>query len=169
MNGFCDINDIEPPQIHEREFPFGTCAYYRKNNIHITISKCAHVGRGGPAWSYPGYIIDRTPYGVLQHELGHHIEELHKEIAESTWNASEHEDKITNYCPNNSEWFAEHFRLFVTNPHLHSLFRPKTFKILSTKFKPITSDTWMKILEDAPARTISMTKKKLKIKEVSFL
>lgn len=161
MNDFCSINDIEPPQIHERDFPFGTCAYYRKNNIYITVSKCAHIGRGGPAWSYPGYIIDRTPYGVLQHELGHHVEELNPCIAETMWNESKCEQKITNYCPNISEWFAEHFRLFVTNPHLHKLFRPKTHRLLSKLFTYIEDKSWQEVLNNAPERTITMTKKKI--------
>lgn len=80
LNRWCELNKIKPPAIEtiNRESPYfdriNTCAFYRPHTIRIMVEKCASKGYGGRAWSWPGYTVDRTPYGVLQHELGHHVD-----------------------------------------------------------------------------------------------
>src|SRR5690348_2111920 len=79
MNEFCAANPIDVPHMSVHAYDkwrLGklACAYYRPTLISICPSRCSHVGTSGMSWSYPGYVIDRTPYGVIQHELGHHVE-----------------------------------------------------------------------------------------------
>lgn len=161
VSRFCELHDIEAPTISVEDKDtflgparFATCAYYRQYVIHIDIRRCAHIGTANRAWSYPGWMIDKTPYGVLQHELGHHIERLNPDIAMEIWSLGGQEKKITGYCPNVHEWFAEHFRLFVTNPELHGLIRPKTHELLLAQFpEPAETRSWQDVLAHAPERT----------------
>lgn len=170
MTKFCSLNSIERPAIVETEEPrrYRTCAFYRHSEIKISVPACAAIGTAAMAWSFPGYTVDRTPYGVLQHELGHHVD-----VTRSTRKGNYHgdfgmrvrevtgEEKITSYCPDDAEWFAEMFRLFVTNPDLLKLLRPRTHRELASCFKPVFDDTWQSRLVGAPDRTIAAAKKKI--------
>lgn len=168
---FCAANGLELPEVRESkaaEWPFAACAYFRPTYIAICPPKCAFPGYAGRAWSWPGYVIDRTPYGVVQHELGHFVDwslsgqkdryfgnyskDLRKESGE---------DAITGYCPNDAEWFAEIFRLFVTNADLLKRLRPKAYKRLCQDVKPTITKPWQEVLAGAPPRTIEMAKKKI--------
>lgn len=171
MQEFCEANKLEVPGgvvIAKAEWRFpSTCAYYRKNVITICPDACASIGFGGRAWSYPGYAIDRTPYGVMQHELGHHADYVKSgakgayggDFSEAMRNSAG-EVKLTGYCPNDWEWFAEMFRLFVTNSDLLKVARPRTHALLRENFKPVIDKPWRKVLKDAPARTIEMAARK---------
>lgn len=163
---FCRANNLPTPPIRvasSQEWRVRYCAYYRPQKIVICPSKCARLGYGGRAWSWPGYVINRTPQGVIPHELGHHVDWLHSDRREiysgdfshSVWRESG-EGAITSYCPDNSEWFAEIFRLYVTNPDLLRLLRPVTFDILARKFKAVVETDWRTTLERglAPPRII---------------
>lgn len=171
MHRFCAANDLEPPPVDLRPragWPFGVCAYYRPVRIVVCLEACAQIGTAGRSWSYPGYTVDRTPYGVIQHELGHHVDvmlstqarayqgnfsiDLRKESGEAP---------ISGYCPNDGEWFAELFRVFVTNPDLLRILRPKTFERLSDRFEPVVKDPWNVVLAKAPDRTLKACEKKV--------
>lgn len=174
---FCTSNALPLPeirQVDQDQWSFAACAYYRPVYIAICLGKCACPGHAGRAWSWPGYVIDRTPYGVLQHELGHHADMVHshtKDRYRGNYSIDVRfvtkEDPLTSYCPNDGEWFAEMFRLFVTNPDLLRLVRPKTFKALSRKFIVAETRSWDAVLADAPERTIAMAQKKMMVKEIS--
>jgi hypothetical protein len=161
---------MEPPAVKQDPIAarLGTCAFYRHHQTTIWIPACANIGYGGRAWSYPGYVIDRTPYGVLQHELGH-AADLAKGIGRSGYYSNfsvnmrkaAQEDRITGYCPNDAEWFAEMFRLFVTNSDLLKKLRPRTYAALKEHFKPVIDKPWRKVLKDAPERTIAQAAKKI--------
>ena len=119
------------------------------------------------AWSYPGYVIDRTPHGVLAHELGHHVDcTLSTKKGSYGGDFSQqmrvkvNEPKLTNYCPNDWEWFAEMFRLFVTNSDLLRVVRPRTYSALCERFQPVITAGWRDVLRDAPQRTIEQAAKK---------
>lgn len=172
MQEFCEANTLAAPHVatHTSEkwkFHGKACAYYRPTLISICPDACATIGRGGMAWSYPGYAVDRTPYGVVQHELGHHIDytlsdakaayggDFSAKLREATG-----ERKITNYCPNDMEWFAEIFRLFVTNSDLLCVIRPRTYAVLKEIYRPVVDAPWRVVLEDAPERTIEMAPRK---------
>lgn len=169
---FCGINDLEIPEIQVRDpddWLVGACAYYRPTYIAICLERCASIGFAGPAWSYPGYTVDRTPYGVLAHEIGHHADVSRSpdrkgrymgDFSIATRMASA-EERLTEYCPNDGEWFAEMFRLFITNPDLLRLLRPKTYAILCDYFKPSEPRTWRQVLSNAPSRTVYAAEKKI--------
>ena len=181
MRDFCGLNAMPAPEINTVDpagWQFGTCAYYRpQRGIVICVPRCAAIGTAGRQWSYPGYTVDRTPYGVLQHELGHHADVLRgshqhadgsRMLERVYWSdfstrvrETAGEKPITSYCPNNAEWFAEMFRVFVTNPDFLRLLRPRTHRELSAKFKPLFTDTWRDRLAMAPARTLVVAERKI--------
>lgn len=171
MNNFCEINHISVPVINyvdkNNKFApskFGVCAYYRKNTITLELIACARVGLGGREWSFPHYRIDRTPYGVIAHELGHHIDfttlnnEQRKEFEVSLIGSQ----KITNYEANIRESFAETFRLYFTNPNLLKVWSPERFYFMKKYWVSLYIDySWEEILlkNNCPERQISQIKK----------
>jgi hypothetical protein len=170
MEEFCEANRLTPPLIVENRNPerFGTCAYYRPHEITISVVACAAIGMGGPAWSYPGYVIDRTPYGVVQHEMGHAVDVTasgetgmvyYGEFSVALRKASG-EPKLTNYCPNDAEWFAEMMRLFITNSDLLKAVRPRTHELLAQYYRPVIDRPWSSVLADAPSRYHEQVRRK---------
>lgn len=165
---FCRANHLRPPPVIESDLPgrLGTCAFYRPDRIVITVAKCAAVGLAGASWSFPGYVIDRTPYGVLQHEQGHAVDVLcgggraYYSGFSAAVRKMSGEAKLTNYCPNDAEWFAEMFRLFVTNSDLLRVVRPRTYGILRGYFRPVVDRPWRVILEGAPDRVFDQVIRK---------
>lgn len=188
LKDFCRVNKIPCPTITrlqktDRLYYMATCAYYRPTTINIMVEKCASPGMGGMAWSWPGYIIDRTPYGVLQHELGHHVDwflsqnESHPGEAFSLWLhracGDDWDKPLTGYLGTDkkpgtfeAEWFAEHFRLFVTNPLLSEKMAPKFYYFLTLNIgfvPPFPAENWEWTLTQnkAPARIIDMARKRI--------
>lgn len=153
---WCALNDVIAPSVLEyggAEPDFGVCAYYRDNVIHIWPEACAAVGTVGRMWSWPGYVVDRTPYGVLCHELGHHVDKAHGArggIRAASWHSETGEPAITTYAPDVNEWFAEIFRLFVTNPSLLCRIRPKMYNKLAVEWRMLAeSRDWKEVLAGA--------------------
>lgn len=172
MVRFCDANDLPVPSVVEaaaERWPFGVCAYYRRDLITISVKHCASIGFAGMQWSFPGHSVDRTPYGVIAHELGHHVDLLNAKTSRGPYYSdfSVHtrsacdEAPLTSYCPNDAEWFAEMFRLFVTNPDLLAKLRPRTHAALAERYKPVFNDGWRDRLAGAPDRTIVSIERKL--------
>jgi hypothetical protein len=120
---FCKRNGLRMPLVTAVTWVphSATCAYYRRGCIYVCVPLCA-----APApvqrcrlWSYPAYRVDRTPYGVVMHELGHHVDSVLGHASNSAaWHAACKGSRVTGYEPNVSEKFAESFRLFTTNPAL---------------------------------------------------
>lgn len=157
MRNWCQLNHIEPPEVVLNDGTageFGVCAYYRNSVIHLWPEACATMGVAGRAWSWPGYSVDRTPYGVIQHELGHHVDRAHGPrpgILSMVWREETQDLPLTSYCENSNEWFAEMFRLFVTNPSLLYQLRPKTYEKLKARFKFNTEwRDWRDVLSGSP-------------------
>lgn len=179
INRWSEANKLDLPDVRRwspRDWNVSACAYYRSDQINICIERCAIEGQGGANWSFPGYVIDRTPYGVLAHELGHRVDRLRSERKGSYFGdfsvklrQASGEDKITNYCPNDAEWFAEQFRLFVTNADLLKQIRPKTYTLIrDAGYEPIT-EGWRFVLKDASARTLAQANKKIAEAETRFI
>lgn len=168
---FCQANGIKAPEVDEvplGDWRFSVCAYYRANETTICVARCAGIGFSGMQWSFPGYTVDRTPYGVVQHELGHHVDVLMSNRTgayfgdfSSGMRQRSGEAPITTYCPDDAEWFAEMFRVFVTNPDLLLALRPRTHAEMLERFKPVFSDTWLDRLVGAPDRTITAATRKV--------
>lgn len=173
MGQFCELNKLPEPKVWAYEdaakWPFGVCAYYRwTSGIKICVPKCASVGTAGRQWSFPGYTVDRTPYGVVQHELGHHVDVHMGKSKGHYWSefsaavrGESGEKEITSYCPNDAEWFAEMFRVYVTNPDLLLQVRPRTHREIKRNFEPLFRDTWRERLAGAPARTIAAAERQV--------
>ena len=169
---FCTLNKLHMPAVQvtpSRDWRFDACAYYRPVYIAICVEKCAPLGKAGRAWSWPGNVIDRTPYGVIQHELGHHVDHTFSKDRGAYFGDYSQgmrgitkEPPLTGYCPNDAEWFAEIFRLFVTNPDLLRLLRPRAFAALSDRLRPAVTEPWEKVLADAPIRTLVSCENKIK-------
>lgn len=137
------------------------CGLYSRGRIFVHPARCAAPGYRGRAWSWPGYIIDRTPFGVYAHELGHYAELMLRWPATTTYHASG-ERPLTSYAPNHSEWWAEMFRLFVTNPDLLRGVRPRTFRCLAKMCEPLPAPRWGLLLAGAPPRTVAMAQRRIK-------
>jgi hypothetical protein len=144
---FCIRNRLREPgfDVQPDAWAIGSCAYYRPETIHISIALCAAPGRGGRAWSWPGYVVDRTPYGVVCHELGHHVDRLSGRALGAYWSdfgagirQRTGEPPLTAYAgENDAEWFAEAFRLFLTNPFALAILMPATHAALRERFEPV--------------------------------
>ena len=184
MEAFCTQNDIPLPRVtsmapEHRYYGVGSCAFYRKYmGIHIAVPRCAAPIGIGRAWSWPGYVIDRTPYGVLQHELGHHVDELFStrplkikaDLFSYRIYLKSLEPPLTKYLGTDQqaqtfylEWFAEHFRLFVTNPDLSLSIAPKFYAELRERLDPQRTTIWEDRLREtgAPDRIIEQARKKI--------
>lgn len=181
VRSFCALNKIPCPRL-KGDPPDAVNSYQAtglyspspigKGTIYVSICESATVGKAGAAWSYPGYVIDRTPYGVHAHELGHHVDSLYAPFPYRPtlgWQGglsgrvceAVDEERLTNYCPNVAEWFAEMFRLFVTNPDLLRLLRPQTYRQIRQRFECCEQRRWREVLEFAPDRTIAQCEKKI--------
>lgn len=180
---FCKVNRMPAPAFHDvlrGDWLVDACAYYRPDTeanrkwmvrtrgqgpgINICLELCqkpcpAHNSRN---WSWPGSSVDRTPYGVLAHELGHHCDWL---TGEKKWTyGSEYSERVmkdsgepplTSYAPDPEEWFAEMFRLFVTNSDLLLALRPATYGILKERWEPVERRHWQTVLGiNVPPRVV---------------
>ena len=174
MELFCEENNLPVPEVRilklgDHGYRLGSCAFYRNGVITIMPKKCAHPGNG--IWSWPGYVIDRTPYGVIQHELGHHADHSIKGLLKHWMELKE--SPITGYHGTGDGWtphenraedFAEMFRLFVTNPALLHDIRYRTYAFLDGEgFLPVVNcHNWKSILRDAPGGIIRAATNKIK-------
>jgi len=193
---FCNANSMSIPVFKDTpaaKWRLPVCAYYRRTLrepafIDICIYRSAFPCgvEKSRCWSWPGSTIDRTPFGVLAHELGHHVDaeimgpQHHREYGKgpigpyySDWSTfimqSTGDEKCFSpyaygegvlYC----EWFAEMFRLFVTNEPLLKLVAPKTWHQLIQLFKPVKySDCWITNLgKNVPPRVVTALRNKIK-------
>lgn len=173
---FCEENGITPPPVQivtPQEWDFSVCAYYRpKKGVMICLELCAHSCSEGPNtrnWNWPGSAIDRTPYGVLPHEIGHHCDWIVSECkrayygdASTKARLESGEPPITSYCDGDHEWYAEMFRVFVTNPDLLRQIRPRTYEILTSCWSPIQPiNPWLDVLgSNIPRRVVQSLRRK---------
>jgi hypothetical protein len=181
---FCLLNGLEMPPVvvtPKKEWHVNACAYYRPDTegnrewtspgINICVEHCGRPADDSPGrnWSWPGSTTDRTPYGVVCHELGHHCDWLASDKRGTYFGdfgvsvmARSGEAPLTSYAATNpAEWFAEAMRLFVINPDLLRLLRPKTYGIISLRFKPIRGRDWINALgSNVPARVVKSLRNK---------
>lgn len=166
---FCKANGVPVPEFSSKipKSVGDACGLYdwrrgRNGTIYVDPSRCACCGYGGPAWSWPGHSIDRTPCGVHAHEMGHHVD-CHRGFVASRIRRQSGEPPLTSYCPNDPEWFAEMMRLFATNADLLEHIRPKTYRALRVLgLKPVEHRTWRQVLQGAPARTVEICERRIR-------
>jgi hypothetical protein len=150
MNGFLKANDLDPIIVkYEKIGEKSVCGYGtlggKPEEIIIDVNKCSSANI---RYSFPGLYCDRTPFGVHQHEMGHVIDGRLRLSREA--HMYSHERPLTSYCPNNHEWFAEMFRLFVTNSDLLRRLRPKVYDFLidEARLVPTVTDNYIKVLKE---------------------
>lgn len=174
---FSELNSLDLPAINNvprNRWIVSACAFYRPDTvemrewttpgINICLDLCAQLAgeERSRNWSWSGSVTDRTPYGVLAHEMGHHCDWLVGERKGTYF--SDHcmkvreeakEPGLTSYANENpAEWYAEAFRLFVTNPLLLKEVRPRTFRVIGKTWKCIDTP-WREALGDnVPDRII---------------
>ena len=143
------------------------CYKDKTKTVYVCLKKTGSLGKAGRQWSWPGYKIDRTPYGVVAHEVGHHVDftfirskQFNKEQRnEATRVFTIKKEKVSGYEPVPHEAFAESMRIFITNPDLLMLCCPNRYDYIVNvlKLKPNIDKNWKQVLIDnnAPARTIN--------------
>lgn len=143
----------------------GCCGQAYGDSIMINPAACATTGVGGRNWNWPGNVVDRTPHGVVCHELGHVVDWWVGDgllvYSRTVAKAANWELPITGYAPDDKEWFAEMFRLFLTNPDLLRLIRPRTYTVLRGDFRPVIEGDWRTVLKDASQRYVIVNENKI--------
>lgn len=180
---FCQVNNIPLPEVKlwgRRDWHVNACAYYRPDTemqrkwghtgINVCVQECASPCTQAQTrnWNWPANITDREPFGVVSHELGHHCDWLASEKKSSyggDYSVSvmkeSGEPPITSYAPNPWEWFAEIFRLYVTNPDLLQAVRPRAYAIIARRWQPAVTLDWKGALGcNVPERIVKNLRKK---------
>ncbi len=152
------VNLDEPTRNNQRLLHFiGTCGFYRRSVVHVSVARCASPAKAPMSrmWSYPRHKIDRTPIGVVAHEVGHHVDTMlgypSRSIPKDLWRRP-----VSGYEPNASELFAESMRLFILNPHLLKSGSPLRYEFLrGLGLQPATRQKWDTKLKKAPERVVT--------------
>jgi hypothetical protein len=178
VTDFCALNGLAIPAVAAvgvGEWHFSACAYYRPTYIKICLPRCARPAVVDQVrnWNWPGSVIDRTPYGVVCHELGHHADYCASE-KKSRYGGDysiglrkgSGEAALTGYCPDDWEFMAEMFRVFVTNPALLARVRPVTYELLCRRWRPLDyltgPDDWLSVLgPGVPDRVVRSLRNKM--------
>ena len=121
-------------------------------NIWVNVLVAARPGRGTyRQWSFPGYKVDRTPYGVIAHEFGHWVAKVRRlRFAAAFYRAR----PVSGYEPNRSEAIAETIKLFITNSDLLRRGSPVRWEGLTDSgLVPVVTDTYDRVLARHGATT----------------
>lgn len=122
------------------------------NVIRINMKTCRSAVRNpGYDWTFPGYVTDFTPYGILAHEFGHYISDiLGKDFRKNFINLQRHESNVSLMDDKDvDERMAEAARLFITNPDLLKKGRPMRYGFFADYYSPIIKNRWTTILKNA--------------------
>jgi hypothetical protein len=154
---FLHKNGIHPPKIYPEPPPvaankwqtyglyFGPSSYggpeARDGRIWVNIDKARMPSykQSRSGYSFPGHKTDRTPAGVLAHEIGHHVGRVCRFDSSMSWFSVWVMTKpVTSYEPTEEEAFAETMRIFILNPGLLSRGAPRRFYYLIDRgLKPL--------------------------------
>jgi hypothetical protein len=132
--------------------------FYPNNVIHVNMKTCRPpVKTPGYDWSYPGYVQDLTPLGILAHEFGHYISDiLGKSFRKNFVNIKKIEENVTATDERGlDEKMAEAARLFLTNPDLLKRGRPLRYEIFKEHYTPIVKHRWKTVLKNAHPKIIN--------------
>ena len=158
VDDFSRVNRIMPYRLKESRYPYARNIFQVKgmfvspNVIYVNLDKCAIPGSGTRMrFSFPGYKVDATPFGVLCHEFGHYISWLKNGIGRSyEWELIVNNSRrISGYEPNSEESFAESFRLFLTNSDMLKRGSGARYEfMLKLGLKPVVKDNFIKVLKE---------------------
>ena len=157
IQNFLQMNNLPVPEFVMSEYPdaknkFQKTGHYsrKEGKVYLNAANTRNpvMKPGGMQWSYPGYKVDKTPLGVLAHEIGHHIDHTMK----FDENAFPYKgEKVTGYEPTVHEAIAESLRLFMLNPDLLHTIAPKRYQyFLDNGLKPTVQQSWKDVLHGAP-------------------
>lgn len=151
ISDFAKVNGIKMPKINIIDKPkrANYCGVYHgnKKSIDVLVKRCANLAKvPGFSWSHPGYFVDRTPFGVICHEFGHHVDNMLNRMKGMPKYKGE---KVSGYEPNACERFAESMKLFLSNPDLLKKTCPKRYEFLTKKLGlvPCIEGTWKEVFE----------------------
>lgn len=159
---FLDYNNLSPCKYHIVDWGDGPMAdtglYTWPGKIEVNLDVTA-LPRNKPVCSmrsFPGSKIDRTAFGVVAHETGHHVEfSLAKRRFFSMvgWKNAiiQGRKKVSGYEPNFHEAFAETMRVFILNPSLLQDAIPARYDYITNVLglRPTVSLFWREVLPAA--------------------
>jgi hypothetical protein len=157
---FCKLNKLEVPKViidNSMDDSFYGIFYWN-NVIYINRKLCRPIVKvPGHDWSFPGFVEDLTPYGIIAHEMGHYIsDQLGKSFRKNFVKLKSREENISDRDDKNvDERMAEAARLFITNPDLLKQGRPLRYSIFSEYYTPIIDNKWKTILKNAHPKIVS--------------
>ena len=157
IQDFLQKNGLPVPEFVMHEYPdaknkFQKTGHYsrKEGKVYLNAANTRNpvMKPGGMQWSYPGYKVDKTPLGVLAHEIGHHIDHTKQFDTDSFPYKGE---KVTGYEPTVHEAIAESLRLFMLNPDLLHTIAPKRYQyFIDNGLKPTVRGSWKDVLHGAP-------------------
>jgi len=173
---FCETNDLPLPELRLTtidEWAFDWVpAFYRPQHIALCVQKCSGVAGEAVSrnWNWPGATTDKTPYGVIAHELGHHVDWTLSDTKYRYFGNFGHdlmvasgEKSVSGYeADKPHEAFAECFRVYLTNAPLLKELRPKIYELLAARLKPVVADDWTQnLIGNPPSRIVSNLQKNI--------
>ena len=148
---FSEANGIKMPKVFiDSSTVKAYGLFYPNNVIHINMKLCRPpVKVPGYDWTFPGYIQDLTPYGILAHEFGHYISDiLGKKFRKNFVNIKKIEENVTATDDRGlDEKMAEAARLFITNP--------RRYEIFSSHYQPVVRNRWTTVLTYAHPKIVN--------------
>jgi hypothetical protein len=164
MESFCDLNKIRMPNvfINSGLGPNYYGMFYYRNTIHVNMKLCRPAVKvPGYDWTFPGYVQDLSPYGILAHEFGHYISDrLGKSFRKNFVNIKKIEENVTSSDNRGlDEKMAEAARLFITNPDLLRKGRPHRYEIFKRHYEPVVRNRWKTVLKHAHPKIHSAAEK----------
>lgn len=145
-----DQSNVKRPRVVSTTLRRNSGVYYRDHGgkVLVDLRKCSSLttNPGGYRWSFPGYKIDRTPYGVVAHEIGHHVDAIFGYPSRRLPRGWNHK-RISGYEPNDAESFGETMKLFITNPDMLRSGAPVRYNyVTSLGLRAIDETPWHDVL-----------------------
>lgn len=178
IDKFCELNNIPKPKF-DIDWETGTtqtegiaCGHFTFGTdvLHLQPNRCANPN---PNRDWPGFFYDRTCYGVMCHEFAHYVDNLSPSLFNVKLISTElrqisNEPSFNKDPKDDYEYFADVFKLFVTNPDLLRITRPSVFKLLTETYKlsPIILEDYKTVLNKFSAPNKIFERIDLEIKTI---
>jgi hypothetical protein len=162
---FCKVNKVKIPKIVPT-YARGYYGLYVWGSGKLSVNEIKAkppVTTPGFSWSYTGYKSDLTGAGIIAHECGHYIDEILKFPSKRIKKAVRGEKAVSSYEPDRYEVFAESMKLFILNPNLLKVGRPKRYAFLcELGLIPLINDDWETVLAKAHPKLIAAARNWIK-------
>jgi len=118
----------------------------KTETIYVDVLKCRMPGetnkRNKKIVHFPGHVQDQTIYGIVMHEIGHHVQV--KKLGASFFKRVQREQ------------FADDMSTFITNPNLLKFSSPKFWKFVTEnlQLKPLHDLLWREVLKFASSTIV---------------